>query len=241
MGYFSKLVYSDYFVIQDSTLFSKMKYIDRTRIINTSGDIQWIGFPIGQNYKVMINQIEVGSRKNLNSIIKNIEYSYSKARYYKELWPKLKKIIIDCISSSEKLLDINVKLIINLMNFLMIPVPKIIYLSSFELDNTLDDTDKLIQICKKLMCNKIILGSGGSMENHDLCKVSKNNISIYYQDYYGLHPVYYQTRRTRLGFEKGLSIIDCILNEGIKKTRSLLFDQRCIPQRIEIREKEGVK
>lgn len=240
MGYFSKLVYANYFIVQDNTFFSKMKYIDRTRIISTNGEIQWLGFPIGQNFKKKINEIDLKNRKNLDIMLETLRHSYNKARHFKDCWPQIKDIITHNIMKTDKLVEVDIGIVVDILKLLGIPIPKIIYLSDLAIDNTLDDTYKLIEICQKIDDREIIMGSGGSVYNHDLQLLNDNKITVLYQDFIGNHPIYYQSRRTRLGFEKGLSIIDCIMNEGIERTRLLLLDSKTIPISIKKLQKEKV-
>ncbi|RYE59542.1 MAG: hypothetical protein EOP48_00565 [Sphingobacteriales bacterium] len=46
MGYFSKLLYADKFIVLDDASFSKRKFIDRVQIINPSGELMWLGLEI---------------------------------------------------------------------------------------------------------------------------------------------------------------------------------------------------
>jgi len=49
------------------------------------------------------------------------------------------------------------------------------------------------------------------------------------------HPVYTQSRRKQAGFQKGLSIIDAILNIGRKQTKDFLVDDKYRPMLLELK------
>ena len=95
---------------------------------------------------------------------------------------------------------------------------------------------RIIMLCNKTNCNALITGMAG-ISKHDFNKVIDSGISVFIQDYYNNHPIYYQTRRTRLGFAKGLSIIDCIFNEGIEKTKSLITSEIFKPKAYKLIQK----
>lgn len=117
-----------------------------------------------------------------------------------------------------------------ILKLLSLPSPQIYYGSNFEyVDNP---TERLILLCKETECSKIIMGSGGSVDIHNISKLKEEGVSILYQDFYNHHPSYYQTRRQRIGFAKGLSIVDCIFNEGIDFTRKVLLDEKFRPYEL---------
>jgi len=220
IGYFSKLVYADKFIVLDNVNYSARHYLDRTQIVNTDGKLKWVGFPIGEPLKKKINEIHFSDKDVIKKIIQNLHSSYSKARFFKENITQIETILENCFDNSNLLSQINIKIVIELMNLLELELPQIIFSSQFlEIDNA---TDRIIMLCKENQCDTIIAGSIIGIQIHNVQKIINNGISFLFQDYYNNHPVYYQTRRTRLGFAKGLSIVDCIFNVGIEKTKILL-------------------
>jgi len=226
MGYFSKLVYADKFIVLDNVYFSKRKYIDRVQIINTQGQKMWVGLPIGQHFNEQSNKIHFSDKNAIKKIIKNLYASYSKARHFKNNILQVEEILMECFDNSDLLSEININIVQKLMQLLQLKVPEIIYSSKFKKVN--DATERVIMLCKETKCNTLITGMDG-LEKHNFKRVGHNGIHIYLQDYYNEHPIYYQTRRERLGFAKGLSIIDCIFNEGVEFTKSLLTDKKYEP------------
>ncbi|MBK8244324.1 MAG: WbqC family protein [Saprospiraceae bacterium] len=222
MGYFAKLVYADKLVVLDNVYFSKRKHIDRVQIVNMQGEIIWIGLPVGNKFKTPCNKIYFNDKETIEKIIKTLYSSYSKARYFKENISYIEKILIESIDKSDILSEIDIFITTKLIELLKIKSPEINRSSQFVESTFLEPTERLIYLCEKLKTNNIIVGSIEATEKHDVKKLNKFGINILLQDYLNNHPTYYQTRRTQLGFAKGLSIVDCIFNIGIEETKILL-------------------
>ncbi len=223
MGYFSKLIYADKFIVLDNINYSARHYLDRTQIINTQGNLMWIKLPIGEPIKKKVNEIYFSDTKVVEKIIQNLHSSYSKARFFKDNITYIENILIGSFENSNLLSEINISIVIKIMEILNLKIPQIIRSSHFQTINSA--TDRIIMLCKENQCKKIIAGSIIGIEIHNVEKLQNNGIHFLLQDFFNNHPIYYQTRRTQLGFAKGLSIIDCIFNEGIEKTKSLLIKE----------------
>jgi len=229
LGYFAKLVYADKFIVLDNVYFSKRKFIDRVKIINAQGETMWVGLPIGENFNKPCNKIQFSDKNAIIKIIKNFRASYSKARHFKKNITQIESILNICFDKSNLLSEINLNIIKEIMRLLDLKTPEIILSSQFEEVN--DATERVIMLCKATKCNVLISGADG-LETHDLNKIENNGISISLQDYFNEHPKYYQTRRTELGFAKGLSVVDCIFNEGIEMTKQFIIDTKYKPIQI---------
>ncbi len=227
LGYFSKLPFSDKFIILDNINFTKGFYLDRTKYIDINGEVKWLSMPIGQNFKIKLNQIEIINKDFLSIFIKTIESCYAKADFYKPEWKFIKNILISSISTNHLLVDININLIKGILNYLELKSPEIILASNFEETN--DRTDRIISLCKHTNCKTIIIGGGSSIKEHDWNKVQSKGISVLIQDYFRMHPSYKQIRRQKLTCEKGVTIIDAILNIGKEKTKELITDLKYSP------------
>jgi hypothetical protein len=228
MGYFSKLVYADKFIVLDNVDFSKRHFIDRVQVINSDGELIWIGMNIGEKYKTKCSEIYFNDTTRIENIIKTFYSAYSKAKHFKDNIKQVEDIILKVFKGTTKITEINLQLIIGIMELLEFELPEIILASQFK--EIEDATERVIFLLQQNNCDTLITGSGGSLDKHDTNQINAMNLNILLQDYYHLHPEYYQTRRTKLGFAKGLSIVDCIFNEGIPKTKSLLLDATCIPK-----------
>ncbi|MDR1761522.1 MAG: WbqC family protein [Bacteroidales bacterium] len=229
LGYFAKLVYADKFIVLDNVYFSKRKFIDRVKIINAQGKEMWVGLPVGENFNKPCNKIQFSDKNAINKIIKSFYASYSKARHFKNNIAQIENILNNCFDNSNLLSEINMNIIKKIMQLLDLKMPEIILSSQFKEIN--DATERVIMLCKETKCNVLISGAEG-LEKHDLKKLENNGISVSLQDYFGEHPTYFQTRRTQLGFAKGLSVVDCIFNEGVEKTKQFIADVKYKPIQI---------
>ncbi|MGD8457518.1 MAG: WbqC family protein [Anaerolineales bacterium] len=230
LGYFSKLAYSDIFVVLDNVHFRKRHYFDRTRIVNMQGEISWLSLPVGQNFQKKCNDVNIRMPDDsyIDRIIKTVEQSYAKARFYDIEWKILRNVLEEPLLNHKNLVNLNVAIIKKIIEFLGMNLP-IIYLASNIIKDFKDPTDRVISICKNLQANEIVVGGGSSLDVHDWNYATSKGISVYIQDYLGKHPVYEQSRRKFAGFQNGLSIIDAILNVGREQTRKFLYDGKYQP------------
>jgi hypothetical protein len=232
LGYFSKLAFSDAFVILDNVNFSKRHYLDRTKYVSMDGEIKWLSLPVGENFGKKLSEVEVAmpDKAYIEKILRAISHSYAKADYFRSEWDALHKAIKAPLDEHTNLVEINKEIIGNIMGILGLSLPKI-YIAS-ELTNETDATKRIISICDSIGADSILVGGGKSMEVHDWNKI-KGHLTLYIQNYMVSHPIYRQVRRQRLTFEKGLSVIDALLNVGTESTKQFISDSRYNPVRVE--------
>lgn len=226
LGYFSKLTFSDIFVVLDNVDFRKRHYFDRTKIVNMQGEIRWLGLPVGQNFKTKCNQvyINLSDKSYVDRIIRTIELSYAQARFFDAEWPRLRDVLRQPLDSKTNLVDINLDIVKSIMTFLEVEMPKI-HLASDLIENCTDPSERIIRICNAVCAKSIVVGGGMSLMVHDWKEITDQGINVYMQNYLEGHPIYKQSRRNRAGFQAGLSIIDAILNVGSKQTLDFLTDK----------------
>lgn len=223
LGYFSKLVYADKFVITDNDVFTKRHFLDRAQIVGSNGNIIWLSLKTGENYNKRCNEIEFDINL-IEKIQATISHSYARSRYFKEYKALIFNLLNENAIKTNNLSNYNILLTKEIMELLNLKMPSTVLNS--DLNNSfLGTTDRLLDICKKTSCNEIIMGTGGSLDIHDLSLMEHSGIDIYVQDYYNNHPEYYQCRRQRIGFKKGLSVLDCLFNEGAEKTKELIMSE----------------
>lgn len=225
LGYFSKLAFSDAFVVLDDVHFRKRHYFDRTRMVNMHGEIRWLSLPVGQNLGKVCHEVNVRvpGKSYVDKIIRNIELSYAKARWYDVEWRGLRDAVQRPLLESRNLVDINVAIIKNIVELVGMKMPDI-HLCSDLVGPCDDSTERIVRICDVLGAAGVVIGAGMSLAVHDWRRIAEEGVDLYIQDYLARHPVYEQSRRKRAGFQPGLSIIDAILNVGRDQTRSLIVD-----------------
>ena len=152
LGYFSKLVYADVFVVYDNVKFSKGHYIDRTKIINSQGDPMWIGVNCGQQFNKKCNEILINRNFNEEIFIKTLKYSYSKARYFRPIIIEVEKILYESLEKTKILSKFDIEIVVKIIELLALPLPNIVYTSSSKIIN--DPTDRIIYMCKETASEK---------------------------------------------------------------------------------------
>lgn len=228
IGYFSKLVYADKFVVFDDVLFSKRHYIDRTKYLNTNGNEAWLSLKTGENFGAKITDIKIKDEIISQNINETIRHSYRKARCFEEVWPFINTCISSNIVRDRFLVDLDINIITDILCYLGIDLPEIIKTSSFE--PSTNPTDRIIQVYRQVDADGLIIGNGKTAIAHDLDYLRQKGLQIYCQDFYEAHPQYRQIRTSK--FIKGLSIIDILFNEGRIFTRNVLLDEKYKPSRI---------
>jgi len=223
MGYFSKLLYADVLVLQDNVLASNRVWVNRSKIIRPDGQPGYITLPIGEKGDTPICDIELpieARQQSARRISMSIEHAYARSRCFSE-WGPIKEQFCSIMRRYARLVDIDLALIEVLLQALRLPQPDIRLTSGLMVQA--DPLSTLISNCRETGCDALILGGGNtewSMEDTERLRAA--SIEPLFHNFYAVHPEYYQTRRERLGFCRGLSILDCLLNEGPETTVLLL-------------------
>ena len=207
IGYFSLINASKTFVFLDDVQFNSRSWQQRNRI-SINGKINYLTIPIikkglrGQ----LINQTKIVSNKIFDKHILKIKHTYSRARYYKEYFPKVEKILINC-KDLNNLSEINIYIIKKFSKILNLD-------SNFEISSQLKcdgkKSLKLINICKKVDNYEYIINEGAkNYIKKDLTEFKKNKIKVF-QIKISEKP-YKQLNKK---FINKLSILDILFNEG---------------------------
>jgi hypothetical protein len=223
MGYFAKLLHADVFIVQDNVLASNRVWINRSKIIRPDGQPGYITLPIGEKGDTPICDIELpisARQKSARRISMSIEHAYARSRQF-SAWKPIKEHFCSIMARHTRLLDIDMALVHVLLQVLQLPQPEIRLAS--DLTVQVDPLYTLISNCRETRCDALILGGGNTdWSTEDTDRLRASSVEPLFHDFYVAHPQYYQTRRERLGFCRGLSILDCLLNEG-PETAALLL------------------
>lgn len=230
LGYLSKLAFADTFVVLDDVFFRDRHFHKRTRIINMQGVESFIGLPVGHNFEVPCNQIELKESKTkvCKKLLNTLEMSYKHSDFFNSEWSDIKTLIEKTIYTFDGLVQIDIEIIRGLLNIIAIPQPRIEFSSNF--GHYTDPTERFIGICNQLNADTIILGGGKSSEVHDIEKLNTNALTLLIQDYFQLHPTYKQFRNKTPTFVKGLSVVDSLFNVGRLETKKFILDTIYKPQ-----------
>lgn len=155
IGYWQLIKSVDKFVIFDDVNYIKKGYINRNSILMNNTAHLFTLELIGASQNKLINEIEIGN--NSKKILKSIERAYSKAPYFKDVFP----LLVNILTSDEK----------NLAKFIGYSLEKIssylgmntefIYSSNLKNDKNLKAQEKIIDICKYLNAEVYVNAIGG--------------------------------------------------------------------------------
>jgi len=212
-GYFNLILNADIFVFFDDVQFEKQSWQNRNKIIIGSKE-HWLSIPVKRKglatiiKDVVVDDTQRWRKKHIAAISQN----YCSSEHYNKL-----KLVLDIINDSAQsnLADINMNIINALCKILLI---KKEFIRSSELACPGTRSEKLVNIIKKLNCNRYLspIGSKNYIENDAV--FCKTDIDIDYQHY----KVKDYKQKNINSFISHLSIIDVIANLGISDTQQYI-------------------
>ncbi len=211
------MINSNIFILLDDVQFvhtGPLAWMNRNKIKTNTG-AQYITVPVlvkgrfGQN----LNEVEINNQYDWQrKILGAIKQNYCKAPFFHQIYDKLETIINNKYT---KLIDLNIKLLNFVMEYLKINEMNIKIFYSSQLSISGKGTERLINFCKKFSANKYLSGIHGK-DYLDIEAFEKEGIQIIWQEF---KPQTYKQQFS--GFITNLSIIDAIFNIG-KDTLNLL-------------------
>lgn len=204
LGYIDKIDKAEVFVILDTVQFKKNEWQNRNRIKTAQG-WQWITVPVLFKFPEKIHEVGIDNttnwkKKHLHALVTN----YSQSSHFASHKPFFEDIYN---RSWERIADLNLEIIKYLIKALRLET-ELVMASSLRLRE--GQSERLIDICKTLHCDKYLAGIGGS-GYMNLEAFEREGIEVVFQDFN--HPVYNQLYGT---FEPGMSVIDLLFNCGEK-------------------------
>jgi len=202
LGYLDKLDRADIFVILSTVQYKKNEYQNRNRIKTAQG-WQWLTVPVRYRFPQRIDEVTVNNdvnwrHKHRQALITN----YARSPYFEAHLPFLDKLYGQ---NWDRLADLNVRTVLNLMDALGITSP-VRQASEWTLSE--DPTGRLVDICRRTEADTYLSGSGGQAYL-DLKQFDDAGIHVIFQDY--RHPEYPQQFG---GFEPYMSAVDLLFNCG---------------------------
>lgn len=218
LGYFYKIAKSDAFVILDNVEFQQGNHnsITNRSKIKCAGEEKFITISVKKNKesKIIRDIVIDKNTTQMHKHIKTIQYNYSRASHFKEVFPLIEKMLNDFMKY-DTLAEANTFIIQSVCDLLKIKTPII---KASEMNLITDDrNERIIEICKRLDGNIYFSGNGGK-KYHDETLFVKNGISIRYTDF---KPSEYE--QTGGPFLPGLSTMDVLLNCGVENTAARLY------------------
>lgn len=161
LGYFDKMFRSDVFVFLDTVQFEKNGWQNRNKIRTPDG-WQWLTVPVLKKEKgqricdTQIDKTQVSwKRKHLRSI----EQNYSKAKYFEEFWPELKKLYLETDTDGLSMFNM---CIVEWFGFIFASEWRGEFMMASDYAGISDEpTERLVDLCQKFDCDTYFAGIGG--------------------------------------------------------------------------------
>lgn len=218
LGYLDKLAKADLFVLMDDLQFEAQNFQNRQRVKLADGP-RWLTVPLAhgsQTDRICDKRIAPASsvrqawrHRHWMTILTNYhrapffdDYAGDLYAVYARDWATLLELDHHMLRLACKWLDIKTPIILS---------------SQLALEGT--QTDRLIDMCKKLRARCYLTGSGASQDYLDAERMARSGIGVVWQQF--VHPVYGQRHPAR-GFASHLGFVDLVLNCG-PTSRDVLF------------------
>lgn len=214
LGFFELMYKCDIFVFLDDVQYTKRDWRSRNKIKTPAGP-GWLTLPVKtkSRFTQLIKDAELDNSQNwAKKHLKTIKMDYSRAPYFKMLYPKIEEIY-NC--SWNLLHDIDIALIKLLMKELGLE-RKLLQSSEMQIPVKKIAKERIIAMCKAVEATHFYNGATGRTI-YDYKYFEEHNIVLEFQEYQ--HPVYQQLWGN---FAPYLSVIDLIFNHGPKSLDILL-------------------
>ena len=160
IGYFQLISSVDIFVIYDNIEYTKKGWINRNRFL-MNGKAEYFTVPLKKesDYLTVINRnLSDDKLKKIKKILNQIESTYRKAPYFKEVLPVIKSIFINEETNLFKYIYFSLRTILDFLNI----ETKIIVASEININHSLKSQEKVLAICEALNATKYINTIGGT-------------------------------------------------------------------------------
>ncbi len=214
IGFFSKMLNSDIFVLLDNVQFEKNNFQNRNRVRTKDGWI-WLTVPVitkGKSFQ-RIDEVEIDNLRNLTWQKKHftaLELNYSKAQFFREHKEFFKELYT---KPWNKLTELNETIIKYIKEQLELKT-RVVKVSELKAEGK--STELLIDILKKLNATTYLSGSHGK-GYMDLPRFNEEGISVIFNEFE--HPSYKQIYEP---FIPAMSIVDMLFTQGKEKSKELL-------------------
>ena len=178
--YFTKIRYSDIFIILDDVDYHKGGLQNRNQVI-LQGQKYILTVPVKKGESKQINEIKICYQNSWQKkMLRTIVQLYKKENHFEELFIEFSKIIN---SSPVYMCDLNKKLLLWALDHLKIST-KVIMSSDLKVGD--NSTQKLINLCHSVKGTTYLSGQGGKayLDEH---KFENQNIKLEYVDFSSDH------------------------------------------------------
>ncbi len=214
LGYFQIINYMDKYVIYDDVNYIKRGWVNRNFIL-TNGSAQRINLPIKDaSQNKLFSESEIVNDQHWKpKFLKTIQMSYSKAPFFKDVYPVIERIIN---FEDTNLVSFLHNSFVELCGYMNIRT-ELILSSSIDKDGALTGEARIIDICKGLNADAYYNTIGGIDLYHHDC-FSENGLRLHFMKM-NEDLTYKQFNDT---FIPNLSIIDVLMFNSKEEMENLL-------------------
>lgn len=210
VGYFQLIHAVDDFVIYDDVNYINAGWINRNYILGKNAPQLMTMQLNGASQNLLINEISVGDKRH--KLLKTIQQTYSKAPFYKTVFPLIESVFSQKENNLAKLLTYSLKLVCDYLDL----HPNWHISSELKKDNALRGQQKILAICDALGATQYINNIGGQ-ELYEKQLFSDRGVQLsFIESQTNPYPQYGQQ------FMPNLSIIDVLMFNDVEKCQALL-------------------
>ncbi|MDY0235311.1 MAG: WbqC family protein [Gudongella sp.] len=218
IGYFMLIKHSDKFIIFDTAQFMKGGWVNRNRILKSSGDPMYFNALIHKAHvRTAINEIKLNYKEDWKSkILAQLEAYKKFAPYYYDVSDFLKR----CFEyETDSLAELNYYTIKETCKYLNIEFNlEILSEMNINIDDV-NESDEWGLNVTKAMNAKVYLNAPGGMEFYDKDKYAANGIDLRF-----IKPNLKPYDQKIKEFVPGLSIIDVMMFNSVEEINKMLDD-----------------
>jgi len=204
LGYIDKMYQSDVLIFLDNVSFKKRHFENRNKIRTLSPDgFTWLTVPVltKGSYNQHIDAVKIDYSFNWrDKYLKTIQYTYKKAKYFNDYYPKIEQIFM---KEYDLLVDLNIDIIKYLS--CCFGMEKV-FLRASDITDEGKGSERILAILKKVGARTYFSGRYGGL-NIEL--LENNGIHVIVQDFQ--HPRYIEMHEP---FYEAMSCIDLLFNYG---------------------------
>jgi hypothetical protein len=176
IGYWQLLNAVDEFIVYDNIKYTKKGWINRNRILNNDKDTYiTLSLKKDSDYLDIKDRFLISDDTNNKKELNRISQLYRKAPYYKNIFPIIESIMVNC---NLNLFWFIYKSMVDIKNYLEIDTNLIIS-STIDIDHSLKSEDKVISLCNSRKAD-IYINAIGGMELYDKNKFKNKNIDLFF-------------------------------------------------------------
>jgi hypothetical protein len=214
LGYFQLINAVDEFVVYDNIEYTKKGWINRNRILLNGRDhLFTIPLKNDSDYlDIRERFLSENAQGEIAKILNKIKASYSKAPYFKDIYPFIENIFL---YPERNLFSYILNSIMEVSKYLGIE-NKIYVSSEIKINHLLKGYHKVVGICKERKAD-IYINPIGGLELYNKDFFAENGISLFFHK---MKRIEYE--QNHAGFEESLSIIDVLMFNSREKIKELL-------------------